>query len=169
HLLKAGRGKRSKEAPGDQLYGSISTRRPRFLVKANSHDSVLWMRLNCFAVKLNLSLKYVLTITTLVCVVLVGSSALGVYVSTRRSLEQLNLLQQEKAFAAAARIETYMREIVQQTEWASPPLVPPDPDLETLKFGYLKLLRQVPAITAAAWLDPQGLEKLRVSRLEMNR
>ncbi|HXD41427.1 MAG TPA: ATP-binding protein [Ramlibacter sp.] len=119
--------------------------------------------------KLNLSLKYVLTITTLVCVVLVGSSALGVYVSTRRSLEQLNLLQQEKAFAAAARIETYMREIVQQTEWASPPLVPPDPDLETLKFGYLKLLRQVPAITAAAWLDPQGLEKLRVSRLEMNR
>jgi signal transduction histidine kinase len=40
--------------------------------------------------------------------------------------------------------------------------------MELRRIDYLKLLRQVPAITEAAWLDAQGFEQVRVWRLAMD-
>src|SRR5262249_54987112 len=73
-------------------------------------------------------------------------------------------VQKEKAEAAAQRIESFVRGIenqigwVTQAQWASL-------SVENRRFDYIRLLRQVPAITELVQLDRQGREQLRVSRL----
>ena len=88
---------------------------------------------------------------------------------TARNQENLAALQAEKAQGAANRIEQYVLEIQQQLSWtALPPTNATADSLEARRIEYLKLLRQVPAITDVTWLDPQGKQQLRVSRVAMN-
>ncbi len=115
----------------------------------------------------SLFLKYVVLFVGLVTGVLVINAALDlwfVYQENRRASIEV---QREKAEAAAQRIESFIREIerqigwVSQTQWAALPV-------DQRRFDYVRLLRQVPAITELVQLDRQGKEQLKVSRLSMD-
>jgi two-component system NtrC family sensor kinase len=117
--------------------------------------------------KRGLFLKYVVLFVGLVTGVLMINAALDLYFvyqdNRRTSIE----VQKEKAEAAAQKIESFVREIerqlgwVTQARWAAL-------TVEQRRFDYVRLPRQVPAITELAQIDRQGHEQLRVSRLSMD-
>jgi signal transduction histidine kinase/CheY-like chemotaxis protein len=113
--------------------------------------------------------KYVVYFAALVCAVLVANAAVGMVFSYRESKAALLDLQREKAQAAATRVQAYVQEIEHQLGWARLPLVGAGAtSLEQRRIEYLKLLRQVPAITDVSLLDAAGREQLRLSRLELD-
>ncbi|HWK82273.1 MAG TPA: cache domain-containing protein, partial [Caldimonas sp.] len=113
--------------------------------------------------------KYALLIITLVGGMLIASGAIGIWFSYGESVAHLVALQAEKAQSAATRIEQYMLDIEHQLSWTALPHTDSGGDaLEQQRIEYLKLLRQVPAITEVAWIDATGREQLRVSRLAMD-
>ena len=111
--------------------------------------------------------KYVVYFVTLVTVALAASGAIGVYFTFKESKSALLDLQREKAAAAASRIEAYVSEIEHQIGWMRLPQAGAA-NPEQRRFDYLKLLRQVPAVTDVTQLDRKGSVKLRVSRLGMD-
>ena len=108
--------------------------------------------------------KYVIYFVTLVTVTLAASGAISVYFTYQEHKAALLDLQREKAAAAAARIETYALEIAHQIEWILAPQIGVQNNKQR-QLDFLKLLRQVPAITEIFLLDRAGMESLRVSRL----
>jgi len=98
---------------------------------------------------------------------LIVSGVVGLNFTYEESKAARLNLQREKAEAAATRIQTYVQEIERQLGWMR--LVPAaQADLGQRRLDYLKLLRQVPAITDVSMLDATGRERLRMSRLGMN-
>jgi signal transduction histidine kinase len=113
--------------------------------------------------------KYAILIMALVGGTLIASSAMGLYFSYRENQDHLAALQAEKAQGAANRIEQYVLDIQQQLSWtALPPTDGAVDALEARRFEYIKLQRQAPAVTDVTWLDPQGKQRLRVSRVAMD-
>ncbi|MEO8311137.1 MAG: GAF domain-containing protein, partial [Caldimonas sp.] len=113
--------------------------------------------------------KYALLIITLVGSMLVASGAIGLYFSWRETEAHLVALQVEKAQNAADRIERYILDIEHEISWTALPRADADGDaLEQRRIEYLKLQRQAPAITEVVWIDPNGREQLRISRLAMD-
>ena len=111
--------------------------------------------------------KYLLLIMSLVGTALLASGGIGLYFSYQETQAALASLQAEKAVAAAARIEQYMKQVTQQLSFAAlPQLDAADTELRRVEF--LKLLRQVPEVTDIAWLDAEGKERNAVSRLGMD-
>jgi len=111
--------------------------------------------------------KYALYFVVLVSTTLVVSAAVAVYFSYQESKAALLVLQREKAAAAALRIESYVQEIEHQLGWMRLPQIGGG-TLEQRRIDFLKLLRQVPAITDLSYLDRTGSEQLKVSRLSMD-
>ena len=113
--------------------------------------------------------KYALLIITLVGSMLIASGAIGIYFSWRENEAHLKDLQAEKAQNAAYRIEQYIVDIEHELSWTALPRAEADGDaLESRRIEYLKLQRQAPAITEVVWIDPNGREQLRISRLAMD-
>jgi hypothetical protein len=113
--------------------------------------------------------KYALLIITLVGSMLIASGAIGIYFSWRENEAHLAALQVEKAQNAAYRIEQYIVDIEHELSWTALPRADADGDaLESRRIEYLKLQRQAPAITEVVWIDPNGREQLRISRLAMD-
>ncbi len=111
--------------------------------------------------------KYLLLLLTLVSGALLASGAISVYFSYQEHKTAIGNLQQEKAIAAASRIEQYIRQIQQQLAYAALPQLDA-PDVELRRIEFLKLLRQVPEVTDIAQLDGAGREQVAVSRLGMD-
>src|SRR5512133_385509 len=113
--------------------------------------------------------KYASLIMALVGGTLIASSAIGLYFSYRENQDNLAALQAENAQGAANRIEQYVLDIQQQLSWTA---LPPTDDAmgasAARRIEYLKLLRQVPAVTELTWLDREGKQQLRVSRVAMD-
>src|SRR5262249_23837882 len=108
--------------------------------------------------------KYVLLIVGLVSLVLLLNSALDFWFTYDENKAALFRIQQEKAGSAARRIEQFVDEIEHQLGWTTAPQWAASP-LEQRRFDFLRLLRQVPALTELIQLDDSGKEKLKVSRL----
>ncbi len=111
--------------------------------------------------------KYLLLIISLVSVALLASGGIGLYFSYQETRLALGSLQHEKALAAAARIEQYVRQISQQLGYAALPQLDAS-DIEARRVEFLKLLRQAPEVTDIAQLDATGREVIAVSRLGMD-
>jgi signal transduction histidine kinase len=119
--------------------------------------------------RLHLFPKYAALIIALVTGVLLVSGAVSLYFSWRETRAHLVALQAEKAQGAAARIEHYILDIEHQMGWTAFPRMDTAGDpLGQRRIDYLKLLRQVPAITELVWIGPDGRERLRMSRLAMD-
>ena len=117
-----------------------------------------------------LFLKYLAFIGLLVSVGLVASGAIGLYFSYQETRDSLVKLQREKALTASVRIEQFLRDIEGQLGWTTLPLVTPGQNpLEHRRLDFLKVLRQLPAVTEVTHLDGRGREQLMVSRLAMDR
>jgi signal transduction histidine kinase len=113
--------------------------------------------------------KYVVVIVALVTMVLAASAGVELWFTYRENQDALVALQREKAGAAATRIEAFIREIEHQMGWTTQPLLVSGPAaLEQRRIDFLRLLRQVPPITELSYLDKEGKEQLRVSRLAMD-
>lgn len=110
--------------------------------------------------------KYALWIIALVGMLLLISGAVSLYFAWRENEAHIDALQAEKARGAAARIQQYMADIEQQVGWTLLPGATTSADpLPQRRIEFLKLLRQAPPITDVAWIDNQGHEQVRVSRL----
>jgi signal transduction histidine kinase/putative methionine-R-sulfoxide reductase with GAF domain len=111
--------------------------------------------------------KYAAALVGLVTLVLLINGSLDVWFSYDEAKDAAIQLQREKAEAAAQRIEAFIAEIERQigwttaTQWASAPI-------DSRRFDFGRLLRQVPAITELSQLDDHGREQLKVSRLSMD-
>ena len=111
--------------------------------------------------------KYFLLILALVCGVLLVSGGIGLYFSYQENKSALASLQQEKAVAAASRIEDFVRQIEKQLSFAALAQLGAD-GVEQRRIEFLKLLNQVPAVTDIAQLDAKGRELLSESRLAIS-
>src|SRR5438105_4234599 len=121
-----------------------------------------WMRNRLFR-------KYVVPFVAVVSGALLTNGLVEIYFTYQESRAQLAQIQREKASAAALQIEQFVREIERQMGWTTQPQVVAVPGaLEQRQIDYVRLLRQVPAITEVAFLDGRGREQLRVSRLAMD-
>ena len=79
--------------------------------------------------------KYLVLILSLVCGALLVSGAISIYFSYQEQQTALGNLQQEKAVAAASRIEQYVRQIERQLAYAAlPQLDPSDVGLRRSSF-----------------------------------
>src|SRR5882672_2599122 len=111
--------------------------------------------------------KYALLFIALVGAALLVNSAFDFWFSYQENKTSLVRIQQEKAEAAARRIEEFIGEIERQigwtthAQWASGPL-------DQRRQDYFRLLRQEPPITELSELDGEGKEQLQVSRLKMD-
>ncbi len=128
--------------------------------------------------------KYVVVFLVLVGGVLMASSLVELYFSYRETQRAIVRVERAKAVGAAARIEQFLKEIEQQvretTRTASD-----DPDASQVRQGslgfreglgaamadqreldFVRVLRNVPAISDLSHLDLSGKEQLHVSRLE---
>ncbi|MBI3003033.1 MAG: GAF domain-containing protein, partial [candidate division NC10 bacterium] len=113
--------------------------------------------------------KYVTFFVTLVGGALLISGLIEIYFSYQENKTALVRIQREKALAAASRIEQFVKEIERQIGWtAQSPWGTRAMALDQRRFDYLRLLRQVPAVTEISHLDPVGREQLKVSRLAMD-
>ena len=130
--------------------------------------------------------KYVVVLFVLVGGVLMAASLVELYFSYRETQRAIVREERAKAVAAAGRIEQFLKEIEQQvretTRTASD-----DPDASQVgpaKLGFreglgaaladqraldfVRVLRNVPAISELSYLDLSGKEQLRVSRLDLD-
>jgi len=114
-----------------------------------------------------LFVKYVVSLVGLVAVLLIGNGALDVWFSYNEAKQTLVRIQQEKAEAAAQRIAEFVDEIERQIGWTTHAQWSAG-SVDQRRFDYVRLLRQVPAITELAQLDIDGHEQLKVSRLAMD-
>ena len=112
--------------------------------------------------------KYVALFVAVVCLALLANGLLEVWFSYQEHKASLVRIQREQAQAAAAKIEQFIKEIQNQIGWTTQLPWSAGAAIEQRRFDALRLLRQVPAITEIAELDPSGREQVRVSRLAMN-
>ncbi len=113
--------------------------------------------------------KYVIIFAGLVSGALLVSGAIEIYFSYQENRAALVALQREKALGVASRIEDFIKEIERQIGWTTQPqLGAPAAAMYQRRVDYLRLLRQVLAITEISHLDAEGKEQLRVSRLAMD-
>lgn len=113
--------------------------------------------------------KYAALIVSLVGGALLVSGAVGLYFSYQETRSALLTLEREKAQAAAIRIEQFVREIERQLGWTTfPRFAEGASAVELRRLDLVKLLRQVPAIMEAAYIDGDGREQVRLSRLALD-
>src|SRR5580700_3250108 len=111
--------------------------------------------------------KYVLFFVGLVGVALLVSGGFDFWFGYQENKTALIRVQQEKADAAAQRIQEFVEEIERQIGWTTHAQWSAAP-LDQRRFDYVRLLSQVPAITEISELDRDGKEQLKVSRLAMD-
>ena len=114
---------------------------------------------------LSLAQRLALAFLGLVAAVLVVNGSISMLFAYREATEAAVRVEQEKADAAAERVGQFIAELEQQigwttrADWARVPI-------EQRRYDFIRLLRQAPAITEALYVDGQGREQLRLSRLE---
>jgi signal transduction histidine kinase len=119
------------------------------------------------ALRRSLFTKYFLSFVGLMSLVLLVNGAVDSWLDYRQARQTAIQLQEEKAEAAAQRTEQFIAEIERQIGWTTHAQWALGP-VEQRRFDYIRLLRQVPAITELVQLDASGREQLKVSRLAMD-
>jgi GAF domain-containing protein/anti-sigma regulatory factor (Ser/Thr protein kinase) len=113
--------------------------------------------------------KYAALLVALVGSALVANAAIESYYSYLENRDALIAVQREKAQGAAAVIEQFVREVEGQLGWTShASFLAGQGGMEQRRFDFLRLLRQAPAITEVVYVDGDGREQLRISRLSMD-
>jgi signal transduction histidine kinase len=114
--------------------------------------------------------RYWLTISALLAAMLIAVSGVTTWLAYRTHSENLRLIQQAEARAAAARIEEYLRAIEAQIRdvgnlpWSSGLL-----SEEDRREEFHRLMKLVPAVLEMRSITGAGRERLYVSRIELDR
>jgi len=118
---------------------------------------------NAPALRGRLYRKYALLFIGLVGTALLINSGFDFWFSYQEKKAALIQVQQEKADAAAKRIEEFVNGIKSQISWTTNAQWAAGP-LDQRRQDYLRLLNRVPAIAEVTELDGEGREQLKVSR-----
>jgi signal transduction histidine kinase len=111
--------------------------------------------------------KYVALFVAVVCVALLANGAFEIWFFYHEHRASQVRIQSEQAEAAAAKIGQFVKEIEAQLGWTTQ-LPWSASTLDQRRVDALRLLRQVPAITEFAQLDPAGRQQIQVSRTALN-
>jgi hypothetical protein len=111
--------------------------------------------------------KFALPALLLVCGALLVNSAYEGWTGARRTEALMASAQHGKAELAAQRIASFVDELQHQIGWVAYAQFGNLP-VGQRRFDYVRLLRQVPAITVLTQLDGDGREQLVVDRLKMD-
>ncbi len=112
-----------------------------------------------------LARRFGLAMVGLVSAALVSTGAVNMWVTYDEATAGAVQVQREKAQAAAERVAQFVEGIESQIGWttrAEWSRVTP----EQRRYDFIRLQRQVPAITDLQYIDGAGREQLRLSRLE---
>ena len=112
-----------------------------------------------------LAAKLAAALVGLVGLVLLVNGAVNTWLNYNQAKDAALEVQQEKARSAAVRVGEFLADIETQLGWTTGAewrFAKPDQQ----RYDFIRLLRQVPAITELSYLDGQGKEQLKVSRLE---
>lgn len=107
--------------------------------------------------------KYFLMFAAFLGIALLGNGLVNIWFMYDENRSNLYRLQTEQAAAAAERISQFLDEIVAQVGWTTH-LSWAVAAIDQRELDGRRLMRQVPAITELMLLDPQGRERLRLSR-----
>src|SRR5262245_45653482 len=111
--------------------------------------------------------KYAVFLVALVGGSLLINALIEMYYSYHESRQALSAVQREKAVGAATVIEQFVKEIEGQVGWATG-FLPTGSGLEQRRLDFFRLLRQAPAITEVTYIDGDGREQIKTSRLAMD-
>jgi signal transduction histidine kinase len=113
--------------------------------------------------------KYSLVLVVLVTLALTVSGLVQLFFSYQENQANLVALQREKAAGAAVQIQDFITGIQQLEAGALTSRTSADTGaLDQRRNDLLRLLRQAPPILEVSYLDPNGREQLRISRLELS-
>jgi signal transduction histidine kinase len=115
--------------------------------------------------RLPLAAKLAAALIGLVALVLLVNGAVNTWLNYNQAKSAALEVQEEKARSAAVRVGEFLSDIETQLGWTTGAewrFAKPDQQ----RYDFIRLLRQVPAITELSYLDDQGREQLKVSRLE---
>ena len=113
--------------------------------------------------------RYAALIVALLAAALIASGTLEGWVSNRDRMAALEVLQREKAQAAAAEVSRWVADVQRSLEWVTVAAPAGGDELELRRLEFLRLLRQEPAITTATLVDAAGREQLHISRITPDR
>ena len=113
--------------------------------------------------------KYAVTFAALIAGSLLVSGAIEVYFSYEENKQALVGIQREKAAGAAALVSQFITEIQAQVGWSlHSAFVPGQAGAAQRELDFIRLLRQVPAVTELSFVDSKGVQQLQVSRLTID-
>jgi class 3 adenylate cyclase len=113
--------------------------------------------------------KYAVILAALVAGALVVAGGVQIWFAYDEHRDALIVIQREKAVAAAATIEQFVHGIQGELGWTTHAIAYAGPDgPEQRRFDFIRLLRQAPAITELVYIDGDGKEQLRISRVAMD-
>ncbi len=115
--------------------------------------------------RLPLAAKLAAALIGLVALVLMVNGAVNTWLNYNQAKRAALEVQEEKARSAAVRVGEFLSDIQTQLGWTTGAewrFAKPDQQ----RYDFIRLLRQVAAITELSYLDGQGREQLEVSRLE---
>ncbi|MBY0611440.1 MAG: GAF domain-containing protein [Beijerinckiaceae bacterium] len=115
--------------------------------------------------RIPLALKFAAALIGLVTLVLLSNGAVNLWLNEEEAKRAVVGVQQEKARAAADRVDGFISDVENQIGWTTRAEWRRVP-LEQQRYDFIRLLRQAPAVTEVSYIDPTGKEKLKVSRLE---
>ena len=111
-----------------------------------------------------LAMKFAAALIGLVVLVLLVNGIINTWL-TYHQVERAALeVEKEKASSAAVRVGEFLTEIVNQLGWTTGAEWRHAQSAQQ-RYDFVRLLRQVPAITEVFYLDGQGHEQIKVSRL----
>jgi signal transduction histidine kinase len=116
---------------------------------------------------MSLAVKSALAFVGLVSFVLLLSGGINMWLSYGQARRAAMSVQAEEAQAAADRIETFVSEIEQQMGWTTHAQWSAG-SVDQRRYDFVRLMREVPAITELTQIDGAGKEQLKVSRLAMD-
>jgi two-component system, NtrC family, sensor kinase len=114
--------------------------------------------------RMGLAVKLALAFVGLVSLVLIVDGSVAMWLGYRAAENAATQMQQEKAQDAARRIEQFVSGIERQIGWTTPPQWDALP-LEQRRYDFIRLMRQVPAITELTQINGSGKEELKLSRI----
>jgi len=117
--------------------------------------------------RMGLSFKFALAFVGLVSLLLTLNGATNMWLNYGEARRAALRVQQEKAQAAAERIDQFFDEIEQQIGWTTHAQWSAGSPNQR-RYDFVRLLRQVPAITELVEIDDKAKEELKVSRLAMD-
>ncbi len=111
-----------------------------------------------------LAMKFATALIGLVVLVLLVNGAINTWLAYDQVRRAALAVEEEKATSAAAQVGEFLTGIVNQLGWTTGAEWRHAQSAQQ-RYDFVRLLRQVPAITELSYLDGQGREQVQVSRL----